>query len=45
MAYDSASMAFTSAESWNSDSDILFCIPVTWREEFKTKLPQQAEGG
>ena len=33
--YDSASMVFTSAESWNSDSDTLFCIPVTWNEDYK----------
>ena len=35
MDYDQCNMAFTSAESWNSDSDILFSIPVTWRKEFK----------
>ena len=35
--YDSASLVFTSDESWISQ-DVLICIPIIWPENFKQKF-------
>ena len=41
--YDSASMAITSADSWISHKDILFCIPVIWSEDYRQSFLERLE--